>query len=68
MNRIAYPDQLEAEIAKGLSLAEVKIERKYGKKKVDPAEFSGLAGMMKLMQQLSGESTKKPASTGPRSR
>ena len=59
VNKIAYPDQMEAEIAKDLNLAEVRIERKYGKKKVDPAEFSGLAGMMKLMQQLSGESAEE---------
>ena len=66
VNRIAYPDQVEAEVAKGLNLAEVKIERKYGKKKVDPAEFSGLAGMMKLMQQLSGETNKKAANNKPK--
>lgn len=66
VNRIAYPDQVESEVAKGLSLAEIKIEKKYGKKKTDPNEFSGLAGFMKLMQQLSGDSVKKPSSTKPK--
>ncbi len=66
INRIAYPDQMEAELARGLNLAEVKVEKKYGKKKVDPAEYSGLAGMMKLMQQLSGESAKKAPNTKPK--
>ena len=66
INRIAYPDQVESEIAKGLKLDEVKIERKYGKKKTDPNEYSGLAGFMKLMQQLSGDTGKKAANTKPK--
>ncbi len=66
VNRIAYPDQVEAEIAKGLNLASVKVEKKYGKKVTDPAEFQGLAGMMKLMQQLSGETAKKTGSNKPK--
>lgn len=66
VNRIAYPDQMEREIAKGLNLAEIKVEKKYGKKKVDPAEYSGFAGMMKLMAQLSGDTGKKTASDKPK--
>ena len=66
VNRIAYPDQMEAEIARSLKLDDLKIERRYGKKKVDPNEFSGLAGMMKLMQNLSGEGPKKAASSKPK--
>jgi len=66
INRVAYPDQIEAEIARGLGVEAVKLEPRYGRKKVDPAEYQGLAGMMKMMQALSGESPRKAASDKPK--
>ena len=66
INRVAYPDQVEAEIAGELGVAEVKLEPRYGRKKVDPAEYQGLAGFMKLMQSLSGDTPRKAASDKPK--
>lgn len=65
INRIAYPDQLEAEIAKGLGVPSVKLETRYGKK-AEAADLSGFAGFMKMMQALSGESAKKASSDKPK--
>ena len=66
VNRIGYPDQVEAEIARGLGVPSVKLEPRYGKKKVDPAEYQGLAGFMKMMQALSGEAPRKPVTDRPK--
>jgi protease IV len=65
VNRIAYPDQLESEIAKGLGVPAVKLDSKYGKKK-EAADLSGFAGFMKMMQALAGETPKKPSSDKPK--
>jgi protease-4 len=65
VNRIAYPDQLETEIAKGLGVEKVTLDTKYGKKK-DNAERTGFAGFLKMMQALSGEAAKTPASDKPK--
>jgi protease-4 len=66
VNRIAYPDQLEAEIARGLGLKEVKLDPKYGMPRTDAAELSGFAGFLKMMQALSGEAPRKPGSDKPK--
>jgi protease-4 len=65
VNRIAYPDQLEAAIAHSLGVSTVKLDSKYGKKS-QTVDLSGLAGFLKMMQMLSGESAKKPASDKPK--
>src|SRR5262249_16602718 len=65
VNRVAYPDQPETEIAKGLGVANVKLDTKYGKQ-TQTVDMSGLAGFMKMMQALSGEAPKKPESTKPK--
>lgn len=43
----------------------MKLDAKYGKKK-EKAELSGLAGLMKLMQTLAGESPQKAGSERPK--
>ena len=65
INRIAYPDQLETEIAKGLKLAKVKLETKYGKS-TQKVDYSGLAGFMKMMAALSGDGKTKAESIAPK--
>ncbi len=61
INRIAYNDELEAEIAKGLGVEKIELDPKYGKK-VEKVDLSGLAGFLKMMQMLSGENAKKSES------
>jgi protease-4 len=65
INRIAYPDELELEIARGLGVPKVTLDTKYGKK-TDTIDMSGLAGLMKMIQSLSGETAKKAGSDKPK--
>jgi protease-4 len=63
IDRVGYLDDLERSLTPpGKTL---KIQRKYGRKKMD-ADFSGLAGMMKLMELLMGVEQPKRKSTNPK--
>ncbi|HEY2251310.1 MAG TPA: S49 family peptidase, partial [Planctomycetaceae bacterium] len=53
IDRVAYEDELEASLAKAAEGKVFKVVKKYGKKKTD-TDFSGLAGMMKMMEMLMG--------------
>src|SRR5262249_7336875 len=66
VNRVAYADQVEAGVAKGLGLASYKVESRYGKPSKDAAEMTGLVGFMKMMQALSGEAAKRAESKAPK--
>ena len=65
IDRVAYDDQLVAEITQNLGVKSVKVDNKYGKAKSE-VDFSGFGGFMKMMQALAGESAKKPESTLPK--
>ena len=65
ISRVGYEDSLVEAIKKDTKESTVKLDPKYGKPKVD-TDFSGLAGFMKMMQALSGESAKKPESKNPK--
>ncbi len=65
IDRVAYPDEVEDQVAKALELKEPKLETKYGKK-TEKTDFSGFAGFMKMMQALSGETAKKAESKKPK--
>ena len=58
INRIGYADQIEAEVARSIGVASVKLDSKYGKKS-ESVDLSGFAGFMKMIQMLSGEGPKK---------
>jgi protease IV len=58
INRIGYADQIEAEVAKSIGIASIKLDSKYGKKS-ETVDLSGLAGFMKMIQMLSGDGPKK---------
>ena len=64
IDRVAYEDELESAVSEAMG-SPVKVVRKYGKKKVD-TDFSGLAGMVKLMELLSGETPKTRKTTKPK--
>jgi len=66
VNRVAYPDEIQAEVVKGLGLASFKLETRYGKKPRDSAEATGMAGFFKMLQMLSGDAARKPASKAPK--
>jgi protease IV len=62
INRIGYADQIEAEVAKSIGIASIKLDSKYGKK-TETVDLSGFAGFMKMIQMLSGEGPKKAESS-----
>jgi protease IV len=53
IDRLGYEDELESGLVRQQPGKSIKVTRKYGKKKVD-TDFSGLAGMMKMMEMLMG--------------
>jgi protease-4 len=65
IDRLAYEDELEAEIAKAHPGKTFKLVKKYGKKKAD-TDFSGLTGMMKMMEMLMGVEQPKRKSMNPK--
>ncbi|MBS0264380.1 MAG: signal peptide peptidase SppA [Planctomycetes bacterium] len=65
LDRLAYEDDLEAAISKAHAGKTLKVVKKYGKKKTD-TDFSGLAGMMKMMEMLMGVEQPKRKSKEPK--
>jgi protease-4 len=58
---VAYEDQSRRELGKSLSADSLRIVRNYGRKKVD-TDFSGMSGMFKFFELLSGSASKGRAS------
>jgi len=59
VDTLQYEDQFEAGFAKSLKVAEVKLERDYGKPKAQ-ADAGGLAALMELMSPKKKAETKNP--------
>ncbi|QDV36460.1 signal peptide peptidase SppA [Tautonia plasticadhaerens] len=64
VDELAYPDQVEEHLAEALGVKEVKLDEEYGEP--EPEDYSGFAGFMKLLQELSGEGTKAAESKAPK--
>ncbi len=64
IDKVAYEDEIEGLLKTAESKRDVKITKSYGKKKVDN-DFSGFAGMMKMMSLLMGGEEKKRLSSKP---
>ena len=62
IDHVAYGNQFDAAILEGTKNSKVTIVKNYGKKKQD-TDFSGFAGMMKLMNLLINDSS---SSSSPR--
>lgn len=65
IDHIAYEDQLPALITGGNSKTEVRVIKKYAKKRLD-TNFSGIAGLIKLMDLLAGIDSSQRIGSGPR--
>ncbi|MDX2035716.1 MAG: signal peptide peptidase SppA [Isosphaeraceae bacterium] len=65
ISRIAYADQVEAELKRSLGLPKLVLEKKYGKS-TEKVDYSGFAGFMRMMSALSGDAPKKAASKAPK--
>jgi protease IV len=62
IDRVAYEDQWRDELKKDLGADELVLERDYGKRKSD-TDFSGMAGLMKLMESVMGSQQQKAKSS-----
>jgi protease-4 len=62
VDHLLYADQLEESLARQFKVDKIKMVTNYKKKKVD-TDFSGLGGMMKLMEMMLGGKSGEAAST-----
>ncbi len=58
---VAYEDESHRELEKSLAADSLEIVRNYGRKKVD-TDFSGMSGMFKFFELLSGSTSKNGGS------
>ncbi|MCH8042125.1 MAG: signal peptide peptidase SppA [Planctomycetes bacterium] len=65
IDHVMYQDEFFTQLKKKLQVDEVALVQNYGKKKVD-TDFSGLAGMMKMMELIMGGKPAKRASSKPK--
>lgn len=65
ISRVAYEDELTGLLKNGKPDATVKLTKKYGKKKID-TDFSGFAGMVKMMNMLMGLEPQTRRSSNPK--
>jgi len=63
IDRVAYADQFRESLCKQLGADQIELVTKYKRKSVD-TDFSGLGGMMKLMQLVLGTKPVKTAGQG----
>jgi protease-4 len=61
ITKIGYADQIEAAVAQSIGISSIKLDSKYGKKS-ETIDLSGIGGLMKMVQMLSGEGPKKAES------
>jgi protease-4 len=61
IDAVGYEDEVAASLAKKVDLAEPKLVRDYAERKMDN-DFSGLGGLVKLVEMLSGQ--KQAAASG----
>ncbi len=65
IDRLAYEDELQSEIERAHPDATFKLTRKYGRKNID-TDFSGFAGMVKMMNLLMGVDSKSSSGLLPK--
>jgi protease-4 len=65
ITRVAYEDELPAILKGDKPDTTIKLAKRYGKKKID-TDFSGLTGMIKMMNMLMGLEPQARASKNPK--
>jgi protease-4 len=63
IDAVAYEDEAIDAVAKRARLEEPKVARDYAERKMDD-DFSGLGGLVKLVEMLSGQKQDRPAGKG----
>lgn len=65
ITRVAYEDELTGILKGGKADTTIKLTKRYGKKKID-TDFSGFAGMMKMMNLMMGVEPQARRSNNPK--
>jgi protease-4 len=65
IDMVAYEDEAIDAVAKRARLEEPKVARDYAERKMDD-DFSGIGGLVKLVEMLSGQKPDRPAGKGKR--
>lgn len=65
VDAVGYEDEVVAAVAAKAGLEKPKVARDYAERKVDQ-DFSGIGGLVKLVELLSGQKQDKPAGVGRR--
>ena len=65
ITRVAYEDELTSILKGGKADTTIKLAKRYGKKKID-TDFSGLTGMIKMMNMMMGLEPQTRRSTNPK--
>ncbi|HUG90888.1 MAG TPA: S49 family peptidase, partial [Planctomycetaceae bacterium] len=65
IDHVGYEDELDSLITNGQAHTDLKLTERYGKKKLD-TDFSGLAGMIKMMNLLMGVEPQQRFSRNPK--
>lgn len=65
IDRVAYSDELTGMISRDSAVLDVRVSKKYAKRKRD-TDFSGIGGMMKVMNALMGLDSKPRRSLYPK--
>jgi len=63
IDRVAYEDEFRSALKEQSKADEIKLVDDYAKQKMD-VDFSGIGGMVKLMEMMSGGSSKKGSGKG----
>ncbi len=65
VDAVGYEDEVVAAVATRAGVASPKVVRDYAERTIDQ-DFTGLGGLVKLVEVLSGRAGEKPAGTGKR--
>lgn len=65
VDAVQYEDEATAALAERLEIEQPKLSRDYAERKLDD-DFSGIGGLVKLMELVSGRGTAGPAGRGKR--
>ena len=64
IDRLAYPDEVEAMLKELLKVDKIELDDEYGEPEAE--DYSGFSGFMKLLQELSGQGEEAKESDAPK--
>jgi protease-4 len=65
IDAVGYEDEVIGTLGKKIAVADARVARDYAARKIDN-DFSGIGGLVKLVEMLSGQKQESPAGNGKR--